>query len=173
MTFHWGESEARGLRRAAPPASSSATTSSCSICSSEFKADCLGWQYQLGLIPLRPPSDFAEGLFNSACRPESNGDTIVCATEADQGNVVPMELMKRLLKKKGLHQAVMFHDVRWGADARGALPVGAAELGLVRRLRLQPRSRTRCAGVHSYRQPALYFPDAGRHVRRREPARAR
>ena len=22
----------------------------------EFKADCLGWQYQLGLIPLRPPS---------------------------------------------------------------------------------------------------------------------
>ena len=32
----------------------------------EFKADCLGWQYQLGLIPLRPPSDFAEGLFNSS-----------------------------------------------------------------------------------------------------------
>ncbi len=22
----------------------------------EFKADCIGWQYQLGLIPLRPPS---------------------------------------------------------------------------------------------------------------------
>ena len=49
----------------------------------EFKADCLGWQYQLGLLPLRPPSDFAEGLFNSVCRPESNGDTIACATEAD------------------------------------------------------------------------------------------
>ena len=48
----------------------------------EFKADCLGWQYQLGLIPLRPPSDFAEGLFNSTCRPESNGDTIACATDA-------------------------------------------------------------------------------------------
>ena len=64
----------------------------------EFKADCMGWQYQLGLIPLRPPSDFSEGLLNSACRPESNGDTIVCATEADQGNAVPMEMMKRLLK---------------------------------------------------------------------------
>ena len=38
---------------------------------SEYRADCLGWQYQLGLIPLRPPSDFAEGLFNSMCRPES------------------------------------------------------------------------------------------------------
>ena len=107
----------------------------------EFKADCLGWQYQLGLITLRPPSDFAEGLLNSACRPESNGDTIACATEADQGNVVPMELMKRLLKAKGLHQAVMFHDVRWGARARGALSLGLAELGLLRRLRVQPRSR--------------------------------
>ena len=37
----------------------------------EFKADCIGWQYQLGLISLRAPSDFAEGLFNSTCRPES------------------------------------------------------------------------------------------------------
>ena len=27
----------------------------------EFKADCLGWQYQLGLIPLRPPSRSRRG----------------------------------------------------------------------------------------------------------------
>jgi len=85
----------------------------------EYKADCLGWQYQLGLLPLRPPSDFAEGLFNSTCRPESSGDTIACATEADQGNAIPMELMKRLLKAKGLHQAAMFHDVRWGGEHDG------------------------------------------------------
>jgi len=51
----------------------------------EYKADCMGWQYQLGLIPLRPPSDFSEGLLNSSCRPESNGDTVICSTEADQG----------------------------------------------------------------------------------------
>ena len=85
----------------------------------EFEADCMGWQYQLGLIPLRPPSDFAEGLLNSTCRPEGNGDTIVDATEADQGNLVPMELMKRLLKVKGLHQSVIFHDVRWGGEHDG------------------------------------------------------
>ena len=72
----------------------------------EYRADCLGWQYQLGLLPLRPPSDFAEGLLNSACRPETNGETVVCSTEADQGNLVPMELLKRLLKEKGLHHAV-------------------------------------------------------------------
>jgi L-fucose isomerase-like protein len=85
----------------------------------EFKADCVGWQYQLGLISLRPPSDFAEGLLNSACRPETDGDTVACSTEADQGNLVPMELLKRLLKAKGLHHAVMFHDVRWGGEHEG------------------------------------------------------
>ena len=50
----------------------------------EFKADCVGWQYQLGLIKLRPPADFAEGLLNSACRPESNGHAIIIRTEADR-----------------------------------------------------------------------------------------
>ena len=34
----------------------------------EFKADCIGWQYQLGLLPLLPPSDFCEGLLNSKQR---------------------------------------------------------------------------------------------------------
>ena len=127
---------------------------------SEFKADCLGWQYQLGLIPLRPPSDFAEGLFNSVCRPESNGDTIACATEADQGNVVPMEMMKRLLKAKGLHQAVMFHDVRWGAEHDGRflwVLLNSGSCGAYA-FNHDPSS---LRGVHSYRQPSLYFPTPG------------
>jgi hypothetical protein len=67
----------------------------------EFKADCIGWQYQLGLIPLRPPSDFAEGLFNSSCRPESSGDTIATAPPRPiRGTSVPMEMLKRLLKRR-------------------------------------------------------------------------
>jgi L-fucose isomerase-like protein len=129
----------------------------------EFKADCLGWQYQLGLIPLRPPSDLAEGLFNSACRPEGDGDTIACATEADQGNVIPMELMKRVLKEKGLHQAVMFHDVRWGApdpsDPSRFLWVllNSGSCGAYA-MNHDPGS---LRGVHSYRQPSLYFPTPG------------
>ncbi len=129
----------------------------------EFKADCLGWQYQLGLIPLRPPSDFAEGLFNSKCRPESNGDTIATATEADQGNVVPMEMMKRLLVAKGLHQAVMFHDVRWGAkhpqDPSRFLWVllNSGSCGAYA-FNHDPDS---LKGTHTYRQPSLYFPTPG------------
>ena len=126
----------------------------------EFRADCLGWQYQLGLIPLRPPSDLAEGLFNGTCRPESNGDTIATATEADQGNVVPMEMMKRLLKKKGLHQAVMFHDVRWGAAHEGRflwVLLNSGSCGPYA-FNHDPDS---LRGAHSYRQPSLYFPTPG------------
>ena len=126
----------------------------------EFKADCIGWQYQLGLIKLRPPSDFAEGLFNGTCRPESNGDTIVDATEADQGNVVPMELMKRLLKLKGLHQAVFFHDIRWGGEFEGRfiwVLLNSGSSGAYA-FNHDPGS---LRGTHSYRQPAGYFPVPG------------
>jgi len=126
----------------------------------EFKADCLGWQYQLGLINLRPPSDFSEGLFNSACRPESNRDTIVCSTEADQGNLVPMELMKRVLKAKGLHQAVMFHDVRWGGEHDGRFVWVLLNSGSCGAYAFNHDPDT-LRGVHSYRQPAGYFPVPG------------
>ncbi|MEZ5964627.1 MAG: fucose isomerase [Planctomycetota bacterium] len=126
----------------------------------EFRADCLGWQYQLGLINNRPPSDFAEGLFNSKCRPESNGAPIACATEADQGNVVPMEMLKRLLRKKGLHEAVMFHDVRWGAEHDGRflwVLLNSGSCGAYA-MNHDPDS---LRGVHSYRQPSMYFPVPG------------
>lgn len=126
----------------------------------EYKADCLGWQYQLGLIPLRPPSDLAEGLFNSTCRPEGNGDTIACATEADQGNVMPMEMMKRLLKSKGLHQAVMFHDVRWGAVHEGRFLWVLLNSGSCGAYAFNHDPNT-LRGMHSYRQPAMYFPTPG------------
>ncbi len=126
----------------------------------EFKADCVGWQYQLGLIKLRPPSDFAEGLLNSACRPETNGDTVVCSTEADQGNLVPMELLKRLLKAKGSHQAVMFHDVRWGGEHEGRFVWVLLNSGSCGAYAFNHDPQT-LRGVHSYRQARAYFPVPG------------
>jgi L-fucose isomerase-like protein len=126
----------------------------------EYRADCIGWQYQLGLIPLRPPSDFAEGLLNSTCRPESNGDTIVTATEADQGNAVPMEMMKRLLKAKGLHQSVAFHDVRWGGEHEGRFVWVLLNSGSTGAFPFNHDPDT-LEGAHSYRQAAIYFPFAG------------
>jgi len=126
----------------------------------EFKADCLGWQYQLGLLPVLPPSDFCEGLLNSTCRPESNGDLIITSTEADQGNLIPMELMKRLLLKKELHQAVLFHDVRWGNAQDGRWLWVLLNSGSCGAYAFNHDPST-LAGVHSYRQPAGYFPIPG------------
>jgi len=159
VTFHWGEAGAEDFSEDATREQLRDYLAVLDLVD-EYKADCLGWQYQLGLLPLRPPSDFAEGLFNSTCRPESNGDTVATATEADQGNAVPMEMMKRLLKAKGLHQAVMFHDVRWGGEHEGRflwVLLNSGSCGAYA-FSLDPDT---LHGVHSYRQAALYFPVPG------------
>ncbi|MCH8259658.1 MAG: fucose isomerase [Planctomycetes bacterium] len=159
VTFHWGEAEAEDFDEHATREQLRDYLAVLDLID-EFQADCLGWQYQLGLLPLRPPSDFAEGLFNSVCRPESNGDTIATATEADQGNLVPMEMMKRLLKEKGLHQAVMFHDVRWGGEHDHRFVWVLLNSGSCGAYAFNHDPDT-LQGVHSYRQPAGYFPVPG------------
>ncbi|UCC48708.1 MAG: fucose isomerase [Gemmatimonadota bacterium] len=159
VTFHWREEKAADFTEDATREQLRDYLAVLDMVE-EYRADCLGWQYQLGLLPLRPPSDFAEGLFNSACRPESNGDTVACATEADQGNAVPMEMMKRVLKARGLHQAVMFHDVRWGAEHEGRFLWVLLNSGSCGAYAFNHDPDT-LAGVHSYRQPALYFPVPG------------
>jgi L-fucose isomerase-like protein len=159
VTFHWGEAGAEDFDEHATREQLRDYLVVLDLID-EFGADCLGWQYQLGLIPLRPPSDLAEGLFNSSCRPESNGDTIACATEADQGNVMPMEMMKRLLRDKGLHQAVMFHDVRWGAEHDGRFLWVLLNSGSCGAYAFNHDPDT-LRGAHSYRQPAVYFPTPG------------
>ena len=126
----------------------------------EFRADCIGWQYQLGLIRSLPPSDFAEGLLNSSCRPESNGSTVVCSTEADQGNALPMEMLKRLLLAHGLHESVAFHDVRWGDDHDGRFIWLLLNSGSAGAYAFNHDPNT-LKGVHSYRQPRAYFPIPG------------
>ncbi|UCD74972.1 MAG: hypothetical protein JSV91_14440 [Phycisphaerales bacterium] len=159
VTFHYGEEDAEDFDANATREQLRDYLTVLDLIG-EFKADCLGWQYQLGLIPLRPPSDFSEGLLNSVCRPESSGDTIVTSTEADQGNLVPMEMMKRLLKAKGLHQAVMFHDVRWGGEHKGRFLWLLLNSGSCSAYAFNHDPNT-LKGVHSYRQPAGYFPIPG------------
>jgi L-fucose isomerase-like protein len=159
VTFHWGEADAQDFTAEATREQLRGYLAVLDLLG-EFRADCLGWQYQLGLLNLLPPSDFAEGLFNSHARPEGNGHVVITATEADQGNLVPMELMKRLLEAKGLPGAVMFHDVRWGAVHEGRflwVLLNSGSCGAYA-FNHDPSS---LAGVHSYRQPAGYFPVPG------------
>ncbi|MGE0790107.1 MAG: fucose isomerase [Sandaracinaceae bacterium] len=159
VTFHWGEADAEDFTEESTKEQLRDYLAVKDMLE-EFKGDCLGWQYQLGLIKLRPPSDFAEGLFNSACRPEGDGFTVATATEADQGNAVPMEMMKRLLLAKGLHHAVMFHDVRWGAEHEGRFLWVLLNSGSCGAYAFNHDPDT-LSGAHTYRQPRLYFPTPG------------
>jgi L-fucose isomerase-like protein len=159
VSFHWRE---KGAEDFTEEATRTQLGMYCAVLDLlvEFRADCLGWQYQLGLLPVLPPSDFCEGLLNSACRPESTGEVLITATEADQGNLIPMELMKRLLKAKGLHPAVMFHDVRWGSRHDNRFLWVLRNSGSCGAYAFNHDPDT-LQGVHSYRQPAGYFPIPG------------
>ena len=69
VTFHWGENGADDFDEKATREQLRDYLAVLDLVD-EFKADCLGWQYQLGLMPLRAAvATSAEGLFNSACRP--------------------------------------------------------------------------------------------------------
>ncbi len=159
VTFHWREKDADDFTEEATKTQLQMYLAVLDLLD-EFQADCLGWQYQLGLLPVLPPSDFCEGLLNSTCRPEANGDLVITSTEADQGNLIPMELMKRLLVRKGLHQAVMFHDVRWGGRHEGRWLWVLLNSGSCGAYAFNHDPNT-LRGVHSYRQPAGYFPIPG------------
>jgi L-fucose isomerase-like protein len=159
VTFHWGE---EGAEDFTPEATREQLRCYLAVLDlvGEFHADCLGWQYQLGLLKLLPPSDFSEGLLNSHARPEGDGHVVITSTEADQGNLVPMELMKRVLEARGEPGAVMFHDVRWGAEHRGRWLWVLLNSGSCGAYAFN-HDVNRLDGVHSYRQPSGYFPVPG------------
>jgi len=159
VTFHWGEPGAEDFNEDSTREQLRGYLAALDLLD-EFKADCLGWQYQLGLLKQLPPSDFAEGLLNSHARPEGNGHAIMTSTEADQGNLIPMELMKRLLEAKKLSGAVMFHDVRWGAIHEGRWLWVLLNSGSCGAYAFN-HDESSLRGVHSYRQPAGYFPVPG------------
>ncbi len=159
VTFHWRESDALDFTEDSTRAQLRGYLAVLDLVD-EFGADCLGWQYQLGLLNLLPPSDFAEGLLNSHARPESNGHALIASTEADQGNLVPMELMKRILEAKGEPGAVMFHDVRWGAMHEGRFLWVLLNSGSCSAYAFNHDVST-LRGTHSFRQPSGYFPIPG------------
>ena len=102
---------------------------------------------------------------------------MITSTEADQGNLVPMELMKRVLEAKGLPAAVMFHDVRWGARHDGRFLWVLLELGELRRLCVQPRRRPAWRASTATASPRATSPSPaarspGSACRARSPGRA-
>jgi L-fucose isomerase-like protein len=159
VTFHWRETDAEDFTEDATREQLRGYLAVLDLMD-EFQADCVGWQYQLGLLKALAPSDFAEGLLNSHARPEGDGHAVMTSTEADQGNLLPMELMKRLLEAQGLPGAVMFHDVRWGARHDGRFLWVLLNSGSCSAYAFNHDVNS-LQGVHSYRQPAGYFPVPG------------
>ncbi len=159
VQFHWSEPDAEDFTEDATRDQLRSYLAVLDLVE-EFGADCLGWQYQLGLLKILPPSDFSEGLLNSHARPEGDGRPLITATEADQGNLVPMELMKRVLKARGLPDAVMFHDVRWGSRHEGRWLWVLLNSGSCSAFAFN-HDPSSLSGVHSYRQPSGYFPIPG------------
>ena len=62
----------------------------------EFGLDFIGVQDQLDWIEHYPATDLTLGLLNNRLRPESDGETFVAATEADDGAAITMQVLKLL-----------------------------------------------------------------------------
>lgn len=81
----------------------------------QYRLDFLGVQDQLDWIEHYPATDLALGLLNNRLRPDGDGETIVAATEADDGAALTMQVLKLLSGG----EPVGFNDLRyWDAEQR-------------------------------------------------------
>jgi L-fucose isomerase-like protein len=62
----------------------------------EYGLDFLGVQDQLDWVEHYPATDLSLGILNNRLRPETDGETVVAATEADDGAAITMQLLKIL-----------------------------------------------------------------------------
>lgn len=81
----------------------------------QFGLDFMGVQDQLDWIEHYPATDLALGLLNNRLRPESDGETIVTATEADDGAAVTMQIFKLLSQG----EPAGFNDLRYWDPEKG------------------------------------------------------
>jgi L-fucose isomerase-like protein len=81
----------------------------------QFRLDFIGVQDQLDWIEHYPATDLTLGLLNNKLRPESDGKTVVAATEADDGAAVTMQILK--LMSGG--DPVGFNDLRYWDSHKG------------------------------------------------------
>lgn len=120
----------------------------------QFGLDFLGVQDQLDWIEHYPATDLTLGLLNNQLRPESNGETVVAATEADDGAALTMQLLKLLCGG----QPVGFNDLRYWDPEQGLY-------WFVNSGALAPYFAYGChyslAGSWSERQPYMYFREGG------------
>ena len=160
VTFHWGENGAADFTEEATREQLRDYLAVLDLVD-EFKADCLGWQYQLGLLPLRPPSRLRRGPVQLGVpagverrhrhhahrgrpgQPGADGDDE--APARSQGPAPGGDVPRRPL----------------GRRARRALPLGAAQLADRAAPTPSTTIRTRCAASTATASRRGYFPIPG------------
>lgn len=80
-----------------------------------YGLDFVGVQDQLDWIEHYPATDLALGLLNNKLRPESDGMTVVAATEADDAAAITMQVLKLLSGG----EPVGFNDLRYWDPEEG------------------------------------------------------
>jgi L-fucose isomerase-like protein len=81
----------------------------------EYGLDFMGVQDQLDWIEHYPATDLSLGILNNRLRPETDGETVVVATEADDGAAITMQLLKML----NGGDPVGFNDFRYWDPKKG------------------------------------------------------
>jgi L-fucose isomerase-like protein len=120
----------------------------------QFGLDFIGVQDQLDWVEHYPATDLALGLLNNRLRPESDGETLVAATEADDGAAITMQVMKLLSDG----EPVGFNDLRyWKADEGLYWFVNSGALAPY----FARGSHNSLEGAWSERQTYMYFNSGG------------
>lgn len=119
-----------------------------------YGLDFLGVQDQLDWIEHYPATDLALGLLNNRLRPEGDGETIVAATEADDGAAITMQILKLLSGG----EPVGFNDLRyWDAEQNLYWFVNSGALAPY----FAYGSHDSLLGAWSERQTYMYFNKGG------------
>jgi L-fucose isomerase-like protein len=120
----------------------------------QFGLDFIGVQDQLDWIEHYPATDLTLGILNNKLRPESNGETIVAATEVDDGAAITMQLLKLLSGG----EPAGFNDLRyWKADEGLYWFVNSGSLAPY----FAEGSHDSLEGSWSERQTYMYFQSGG------------
>lgn len=120
----------------------------------QFGLDFIGVQDQLDWVEHYPATDLTLGILNNRLRPDSDGETCVAATEADDGAAITMQIMKLLSGG----EPVGFNDLRyWNPDKGLYWFVNSGALAPY----FARGSHESLEGVWSERQTYMYFNSGG------------
>jgi len=120
----------------------------------QFGLDFMGVQDQLDWIEHYPATDLTLGILNNRLRPDSDGNTFVVATEADDGAALTMQVLKLLSN----NDPVGFNDLRyWDSEKSLYWFVNSGSLAPY----FAKGSHESLEGSWSERQTYMYFKKGG------------